>query len=596
MNPLENLLTADELTPFVWALLLVPFLMFIAYQRMQTYMMFYQQEEYDSPRFIRWLQHHRAWDRQASMVLLAAVLMTILGQYRQMAFLLDFSLVPVVLAFALAHKRSQDNVRSSKKPLVRTERVRRINRIATLILLSITGAFVIAACFLPNGTRLVLEANWGSLLSPFETLDWRLTGLYLVYGAVIQLVPFVLMVGNKLLEPYESRVQAKFLKEAREKFNQLNPTVIAITGSFGKTSSKHILQHILSAVHPTLATPGSVNTEMGITRVIREQLSEDHRYFIVEMGAYGPGSIARLCRLTPPDVGLITAVGPAHYERFKTLETVSHAKFELAAATAANQASRASDQSVSGQAVQGTVVVNADGIPAELLSDRIKDVPANYIKVGSDGDISLAKVQQKADGLHLTLLENKEDATAQEHQLFVPLHGPHQVENIVSAVAVARALGLPFSIIRASLKSLPQIRHRTEVDRSGPVATVNDAYNSNPIGFEGALIALNAVVESGGRRILVTPGMVELGAKHDSEHNKLGIIAAQKCDVILVVSPLRIPTFVDGIKSVKNDALTLIEYQTQSQAEDWVRQNVRAGDAVLYENNLPDLYESPPRF
>src|ERR1700683_3694665 len=112
--------------------------------------------------------------------------------------------------------------------------------------------------------------------------------------------------------------------------------VIAVTGSYGKTSVKHILGHVLETAAPTLITPGSVNTAMGIARVIRERLQPHHRYFVVEMGAYGPGSIRRLCALTPPKMGIVTAIGMAHYERFKSLEAVAAAKFELAEAVAAN--------------------------------------------------------------------------------------------------------------------------------------------------------------------------------------------------------------------------------------------------------------------
>ncbi|WND03604.1 UDP-N-acetylmuramoyl-tripeptide--D-alanyl-D-alanine ligase [Temperatibacter marinus] len=582
MTEWVNTIFGQDFQPLFYVLIFWPLFLLMAYDRMQTYLMFYQQEEYDSVRFIAWIKRHRAWDKVASLGLGAAIMCTLFsqfqGQHPIFAYLEDASIICAVVGLIGGVIKSRGNRQSSKKPLVRTERVARINRNAVLLLLGGYLLLTIGALSFPNGTRLVLDSSLDSWMNPLQTLDWRITGLYLAFLLGVQLTPVFLMGANKFLEPYEARVQARFLAEAKAKFALLQPTVIAITGSFGKTSTKTILQHILSSVHPTLATPGSVNTEMGITRVIREQLNEDHSYFIVEMGAYGPGSIAKLCRLTPPDVGLITAVGAAHYERFKTLETVASAKFELASATAMKQA-------------DNPVIINTDGIPSHLLDPMTETVRANYIRAGKEGALSVASLDQKEDGLHLIIAE--ED---QEHKIFVPLYGPHQVENILSAIAVARSLGLPFSVIRASLKSLPQIRHRTEVDRSGPIATVNDAYNSNPIGFEGALIALNAIVKPEGRRILVTPGMVELGAKHDEEHKRLGVIAAQQCDVILVVTPSRIPTFVAGIKGVNKDHLTLIEFSSQAEAEAWVRTNVRAGDAVLYENNLPDLYESPPSF
>src|SRR5206468_12245453 len=123
---------------------------------------------------------------------------------------------------------------------------------------------------------------------------------------------------------------------AHSKLQRLNPVVIGVTGSYGKTSVKHILGHVLETAGPTLITPGSVNTAMGIARVIRERLQPHHRYLVVEMGAYGIGSIRRLCALTPPRLGIISAIGKAHYERFKSLDAVAQAKFELAEAAAGN--------------------------------------------------------------------------------------------------------------------------------------------------------------------------------------------------------------------------------------------------------------------
>src|SRR5206468_4274303 len=132
---------------------------------------------------------------------------------------------------------------------------------------------------------------------------------------------------------------------AHSKLQRLNPVVIGVTGSYGKTSVKHILGHVLETAGPTLITPGSVNTAMGIARVIRERLAPHHRYFVVEMGAYGIGSISRLCALTPPKIGIISAIGKAHYERFRSLEAVARAKFELAEAVRDNA---------------GTIIIAAD--------------------------------------------------------------------------------------------------------------------------------------------------------------------------------------------------------------------------------------------
>ncbi|TNE61491.1 MAG: UDP-N-acetylmuramoyl-tripeptide--D-alanyl-D-alanine ligase [Alphaproteobacteria bacterium] len=562
----------------------VPLIVWFALERGLALMKFFQQEEYDGVRFVAWLKDNAAVDRRASLWLLAAALLGTISQTllaNAVGVVLNsigYLVWPMlVLAFVHGALRSRSQRGGSKKPLVLTDRVKRILMVYMGLAVGALVVCLILAGLAPRGHQYGLQLDVNDIRWLSLSYDWRVVVISLLLIAFAQSLPFLLVAANKLLEPAEERVKARFRAEAIEKFTKLQPKVIAITGSFGKTSTKHILQHILSSAAPTLATPGSVNTDMGITRVIREQLTPEHQFFIVEMGAYGPGSIARLCRLTPPDVGLITAVGAAHYERFKTLETVARAKFELAEATFARG---------------GEVVVNPDGIAPDLLAERQAAVPGRYISAGTTGDIRLADSRMTADGLVLTVKDGDED-----HILKAPLYGRHQAGNIVQAAAAARAIGLPWAAIKGALASMPQIRHRLEVTRAtGSPTIVNDAYNSNPVGFAAALECLDVLVEPGGRRILVTPGMVELGARHDSDHATLGALAAKHCDIVLVVTPDRIPTFLSGLAATNDGSTTVMTYATQAEAEAWVKANWRAGDAVLFENNLPDLYEAKVSF
>ncbi len=561
-----------------------------AMARGSALMMFFQQEEYDNARFVTWYREKGAYDITASLWLLIAILWSGFIQSDLSANIRDslpwlvfgpFLVFAVGLAAGVSKSKSAQ--KNNKKPLVRTDRVKRILRTYyTLVLGCVTGGIGLAS-LAPHGSTYSVSydasaAGWFDRLE-FMNLshDWRFAAYALLSLLIVQALPFLVILANKLLEPAEERVKTKFRNEAVEKFNRLAPKVIAITGSFGKTSTKHILAHILDAAAPTLATPGSVNTEMGITRVIREQLTPDHQFFIVEMGAYGPGSIARLCRLTPPDVALVTAVGAAHYERFKTLETVAKAKFEIAEAVFKKG---------------GKAVVSTDGIPAHLLSERMQAVVGDYIKVGSAGDTVLEGYEITPNGLKISVREQGETQT-----LLVPLFGKHQAGNIVVVAATARALGLPWSAIKGALASVPQIRYRLEVSKSADAPTIiNDAYNSNPIGFAAALECLDVLVEAGGRRILVTPGMVELGAIHDQEHERLGKLAAEHSDVVCVVTPDRIPTFVKGLEAANDGSTTVMTFATQDAAESWVKNNWQVADVVLFENNLPDLYEAEVRF
>lgn len=561
-------------------------LLWFVIERGLSLMMFFQQEEYDAPRFIRWLRQKNGFDKTASFWLLGAIIMGVISQ----TLLVDSGswmlgvfgyLIWPLMAFGLLRGGYKSHLvrRASKKPLVLTTRVKRIITVYFSMAVAAILALLVLTMLAPKGDHFAVNIeiesdSWFDMIALVHlSYDWQTVAGAFMLILFAQSLPLLLVASNKILEPFEERVKSRYRKEALEKFARLSPKTIAITGSYGKTSTKHILAHILGAAAPTLATPGSVNTEMGITRVIRETLTEEHQFFIVEMGAYGPGSIARLCNLVPPDVGLITALGAAHYERFKTLETVAQAKFELAEAVFARG---------------GSTVVNKDGMDPALLEERMAALPGKYQLVGEGGTLSLDACEQNKDGLTLTLGEG-----ADQHTLKAPLFGRHQAGNIVLAAACARALGLPWAAIKGALTSVPQIKHRLEVTQnSGQPTFIDDAYNSNPVGFASALECLDTLVELGGRRILLTPGMVELGSKHDEEHEHLGMLAAKHCDVVLVVTPKRIPTFMKGLEAKNTGNVTVMSFETQELAEDWAKRHWEAGDAVLFENNLPDLYEA----
>lgn len=553
----------------------------LIYERGKAYLMFFQQEEYHYSRFIIWWISKRAFDRLASGALLVAALLGIVDTVDKSDSFALFVFGIALAALGLGIYVSRLTLKSAKKPLVLTARAVRI-----------------LLFFIGYGILLSIIAGYASLTLVFFDFNADLILYSLALIALLQAMPFILILADLSLKPLERKVKKAFLKQARDKLAVLSPTVIAITGSFGKTSTKQILNHILSSVAPTLATPGSVNTEMGITRIIREQLSKNHRYFIVEMGAYGPGSIERLCRLTPPSAGIITAVGNAHYERFKTLDAVAKAKFELAEACL-KQA--------------GPVVLSETGIAPNLRSERItaltKEYPsAHFILVGPDGVIQVEEIRQSAFGIEVVLsippLQDRPSASRSDISnnpreiitLRAPLFGAHQGENIACAAALANQLGIPWATIKAALTTAPQIRHRLEVIKAfGQPTILDDAYNSNPTGFAAALDVLGTLVKPDGKRILITPGMVELGTVHGEEHLRLGRLAAEKTDLICAVTPDRIPTFIEGITSVPNGAV-LKMFQTQKEAEDFVRQSATERDAVLFENNLPDLYEQKVQF
>lgn len=535
MPPIEPLV--ESLGLFV---VYLAYLLFAA-RRAMTYLHIYQQEEYDSHRFMQWMLRHRVFDKRLSIALFV------------IAFLWFF--VPALLllalllvAFGAAALLENDPRKDSKKKLVMTPRARRIFFI-TLFLI-------------------VLMSSWVGLLHlPFL---WILS---------VQIIPFLLMVANQALQPYENQIQKKFWNEGHAKLAELNPTVIGITGSFGKTSVKHILGHILKTQAPTLITPGSVNTPMGVTRIIREQLEENHKYFVVEMGAYGPGSIDRLCRLTPPNMGIITAIGQAHYERFKSIEAVANAKFELALAAFKKG---------------GKVIVNDQVLEIDYPKMLLARHKADFIVCGPTSEVNdvwIERNEQTAQGLEITL--RKYGTT---YQLQVPLYGLHHGLNAALAFSAAVTLGIPPEHVMTALRSVPQITHRLEVKRQADgTILVDDAFNSNPKGFRAALELLPVLAkETGGRKILITPGMVELGEAHEAEHEAIGKLAGEICDIAIIVRAERIPSFVSGFERT-GPLKQLVRAGSFHEASQWLEQNRKKGDVVLIENDLPDLYERVPK-
>jgi len=522
---------------------LAGFLVFAA-RRLLTYLHIFQQEEYDGPRFLRWLWQNAAFDRRLSIAIIVIFVAQLVvgGAAPQWLF-------PAVVGIAciVAAAIERDPRKDAKKPLAMTSRAKRIYAVSALSLLAIGIAAALT------------------------------TDVALIWLVLVQLVPVALVIGNLLLMPSENRVQRRYWREAHDTLKRIDPMVIAVTGSYGKTSVKHILGHVLETAAPTLITPGSVNTAMGIARIVREQLRPHHRYLVVEMGAYGIGSIARLCALTPPKLGIITAIGKAHYERFKTLDAVARAKYELAEAAHANG---------------GTAIVASDTLQFDWPRQYVEAHRDAVVTVGPElkADLAIRSLHQEADGIAAEIAWR-----GQTYRLKAPLFGEHQGRNIALAFAAACSLGLPPEDVIASLRSTPQIAHRLEVKRQGSgTILIDDAYNSNPVGFASALELLDVLKPPGGRRILVTPGMVELGAAHQEEHAKIGRLAAAHVDVLVAVAPQRVEALANAFKAAAPER-PVVPCAGFAEARQWLDRNLNGQDVVLIENDLPDLYERPLR-
>ena len=508
----------------------------IGWHRALAYLRYFQQEGYDPRRFLRWSRLRPLTDPGLWLSVLA------IWTARR-------SPLGAAVAFAVGTAGlvalQPDPRRSGKIPLKLTWRATRI-LIAALALMLLT--WIVLAWLIPGA------GIFSHLLA---------TALVLV------LTPIALVTANGALGSYETRVQQQFEDDAALRMQRIAPFVVGITGSYGKSSTKAMLSHILQFKEPTLAASGSINTLMGVTRHIREHLVPGHRFMVVEMGAFGIGSIQRLCQLTPPSAAVVTAVGDMHLERFGSVDAIVHAKSELAQALPP----------------RGLLVVNADSPGALRIARDAKQ--ARVLLYGETSgerlDTRLEQVAFSPKGTSFAL--KTRDRT---YQCFTPLHGRPIVLNIAGAFTMATALGVDAEVAVAAIRTLKPVANRLEVVEERGITWIRDAYNSNQVGFRAALEVAAAFPAS--RRFLVTPGVIELGADQSSVNRALSREAADLCDSTLIVGSTNREAFAAGHRDAGRDS-RLIPVPGRTEAFRWLTDNLQSGDLVILENDLPDLYE-----
>jgi UDP-N-acetylmuramoyl-tripeptide--D-alanyl-D-alanine ligase len=311
--------------------------------------------------------------------------------------------------------------------------------------------------------------------------------------------------------------------------------------------------HLLSGSLRTVASPASFNNRMGLARAINQQLVPGTEVFVAEMGTYGPGEIAELCEWIPPAVAAIVAVGPVHLERFKTEERIVSAKAEIL-----------------DRAEVGVIAVDHP-LLAALATARHNRM--QVIDVSGEGREAGVTVR---DGV---LLVDSVEVAGVPTDVFAV--------NLAVAVGVVLALGLGLDEVKGRLHDLPRPEHRLSVSSSERgFSIVDDTFNSNPAGARSGLDLLSRV-GAGGRKVVVTPGMVELGPRQHQENRSFAAEAAGVVDDLLIVGGTNKRALLEGA-ATGTASVTVVA--SRGEAVDWVRQNLGPGDAVLYENDLPDHY------
>lgn len=494
--------------------------------------MMYQQNSYRFSRYRRWLPKSYKPQWAATIAALAVACWILTDNVVGMA---------IIIMLYLAWQELKVKY---KKPLVYTMRVIRLLITAGVLTLA---AIILSFIYIPH----FMPAVALGLLA----------------------LPVLMLAADVINRPIEKYIVHRYYREAQQTLASMpRLTVIGVTGSFGKTSTKNYLYRILSEKYNVLMTPGNYNTTLGVVRTVREQLKPYHDIFIVEMGAKQPGDIREICDLVHPTIGIVTAVGEMHLETFHTVDNILRTKFELLDALPED----------------GMGVVNLDSEPiassnaphdSRIVTYAVHNEGADYRAVDINYTSKLTDFSVAAHGTLRTGYATQ-------------LAGRGNILNLLAAIAVADRLGVDEALQKRAMRRIEQIEHRLSINRaSGGITVIDDAYNSNPAGARMALEVLrDFAVDVGGRRIIVTPGFVELGERQAELNRQFGRDMAKACDVAVVVNLTNREAITQGLAEAGFPAECIHQTASFTEASAFLNRTLTQGDVILYENDLPDSF------
>lgn len=463
---------------------------------------------------------------------------------------------PFVFASAIHVERGRE-----KKPPAFTDRMRR--QVGAALLLGATPVTLGTALAVANGT---LAGG-----------AWVLAG----WLAADALAPFWVLAAGLLTRPVEGAIQEGFKRQARAALaNRPDLTVLGITGSYGKTSTKFITAEVLRQRVQTLATPGSYNTPMGLCLVINETLRPDHRALVLEYGIRYPGDMEELTDLAQPDIAIVTSIGVAHLETMGSQEAIAREKGKLVEALRPG----------------GQIILNADDERVAAIRERAPGHTDRIWTVSTgahpDADLVASDVRVDTKGTRFTVTETVSGETA---QVRTRLLGAHNISNLLLGLAAGRAVGLTLRQVAHAAARVEPIEHRLALRTENGVTVIDDAFNANPVGARNAVdILAEMPVPEGGHRAIVTPGMVELGERQAEENRAFGRHLGERLtapgDLAVLVGHRQTEPIREGLEAVGFPESRLHVAGSLFEARDWLAPRLRDGDVVLYENDLPDTY------
>lgn len=500
----------------------------------------FQQNRYELTRYTSWMKANlRVLTENLPVILCGAFGMAASLVLKDMALKLTvFGLSLAAGILALLKERRASYI----KPLVYTDRVKRQ--------IAVTAVLLIALVWFFSG-------------DPFRTAY----GLGIICMAVL---PWLLIYLMALItSPIEKAVQNWYLNDAKRILREhTNLIKIGITGSYGKTSTKNVMQAVLSERFNSLMTPASYNTPMGITRTVRGMLKPIHQVFVCEMGADKVGDITELMEFVHPQIGVVTSIGPQHLQTFGSQENITREKMQM----------------IELLPPDGLGIMNYDNelIRNWKLKNSVQTV--SYAIDYEHADYRAADIRYSSAGSSFTLIHGDET-----YQFETKLLGKLNILNILSAIAASRYLGVDWKTIQRAVRSMKQVEHRLEQKKINGYNFIDDAFNANP---SGAAMALDVLSGMPGTRYIVTPGMIDLGEKQDEINRSFGRQMKDKADVVILVGAKQTQSIVQGLSESGFDMDHVHVVDHVKEAFALIYRDAEKTDTILLENDLPDAFNN----
>lgn len=516
---------------------LLPCLIYLFYKS-KKFLQILQQNWYnDSNRYLKWILNNIG-----KIFLNLEILILFIFIFKNkivLIWIFTIFYIIMLILYKINSKKEQ-----TKKPLVFTSRIKRIYATMYIIYFILIGLFLVK-----------FNINY-------------LSTYYLFIGIFIYLNWFIIAFSNFLNRPIEKMIFNKYKKQASKKLASIpNLIKIGITGSYGKTSVKNMVNEVLKVKYNSYATEKSYNTMNGLMLAINNKLDKYTDIFIAEMGAFHKGEIKEKAKFIKPNYGILTVIGTAHLEDFKTRENIRDTKFELIEQLPKN----------------GTAILNMDD-PYQVNYKLNNKCNILWISIKNNkADLYASNIKMTREGMSF-LVHFKDLKKVIEFK--TKLLGIHNVSNILCAIAMGYILGLSIEELKMGVKNIKSIEHRLELKHYQDIYLIDDAFNSNP---EGASMALDVLALMPGKKVIVTPGMIELGEKQYNYNKEFGKKIATVCDEVILVGEIQSKPIMDGLIEanfdeekifVTNDVLEAFKKFKEYPKETY----------VLIENDLPDIF------